>query len=411
MSRFRSCRAFRALRGGADSARSSTSGVHVTSGAIALDRCSRGLAEAQPGACPSIARSAGCCVTVASMSSTCAPWTRWATSPPRRSASGSAERRLRWVGTGEGKALRLGVAWTPGQNAQYRAFQPMRAMIRRGHEVIWPPTENGEVDPRRLAGCDLVHIFRRSEPDTWQAVSSLMRAGMPMTFDNDDDLTAVPRQRRSAIASQRHFAATVRMGRAARVLTTTNDVLAEKYRRAGVERVEVIGNYLVPDVARPRHPHRGVVVGWVAGVEHKSDADALAIAATLKRLVAEHPDVSVECIGVDLKLPVRYRHDRHVAFEEVPDRLGGFDIGIAPLADTAFNRARSDIKLKEYAASGVVWLASPVGPYRQLGETQGGRLVPDDGWYAALERLVVEERARTELARRGRAWAQRQTID
>jgi glycosyltransferase involved in cell wall biosynthesis len=135
------------------------------------------------------------------------------------------------------------------------------------------------------------------------------------------------------------------------------------------------------------------------------------VADALRRLIAEHEDVRVEGIGVDMKLAERYRHDRLVAFRELPRRMGGWDIGIAPLADLPMNRTRSDIKLKEYAASGVVWLASPIGPYVGLGEEQGGRLVPDDGWFEALERLVAHRRERRRLARKARAWAKRQTVD
>jgi glycosyltransferase involved in cell wall biosynthesis len=91
--------------------------------------------------------------------------------------------------------------------------------------------------------------------------------------------------------------------------------------------------------------------------------------------------------------------------------VGGFDIGIAPIADLPGNRARSDIKVKEYAASGVPWLASPVGPYVGLGEPEGGRLVPDDGWFEALDRLVSRRRERKRLGRRGERWAKGQTID
>jgi glycosyltransferase involved in cell wall biosynthesis len=86
-------------------------------------------------------------------------------------------------------------------------------------------------------------------------------------------------------------------------------------------------------------------------------------------------------------------------------------IGIAPLIDSAFNRGRSNVKLKEYAAAGAVWLASPVGPYLGMGEDQGGRLVEDDGWYEALDRLVRDHADRAALARRASAWARKQTIE
>jgi glycosyltransferase involved in cell wall biosynthesis len=175
--------------------------------------------------------------------------------------------------------------------------------------------------------------------------------------------------------------------------------------------VQVIGNYLAPDVARPRHRHDGIVIGWIAALEHRADADRIKIADTLRRLIAKHHDVRVECIGVNLGLPDRYRHDSSVPFLELPRRIAGFDIGIAPLADIVWNWARSDIKVKEYAASGVPWLASPVGPYLGLGEDQGGRLVSDDGWFEALDRLVTRRRERRRLARRAKAWAKRQTIE
>jgi glycosyltransferase involved in cell wall biosynthesis len=100
-----------------------------------------------------------------------------------------------------------------------------------------------------------------------------------------------------------------------------------------------------------------------------------------------------------------------VGFDELPRRIAEWDIGIAPLADIPYNATRSDIKVKEYAACGVPWLASPFGPYSDLGEAQGGRLVHDDGWFEALDRLVARRRERKRLSRKGRAWAKRQTMD
>ena len=302
--------------------------------------------------------------------------------------------------------MRLGVAWDEGQNAQYRAFQPMRAMVRRGHEVVWPPDEKGAAHLPRLLDCDVVHVFRRSDPFTQRVLAELMRRGIPFSYDIDDDFDD-----RRTLAKQQRYRAMTRIARAAHTFTTTNEVLAGKYRAAGVPRVKVIGNYLVPDIIRPRMPHEGVVIGWIAGTEHRVDAKRLDIAGALRRVLAAHPHVRVECIGVDLHLPERYRYDEHVDFEEVPDRIGGWDVGIAPLVDTALNRARSDIKVKEYAASRTTWLASPIGPYTGLGPNQGGLLTPDDGWFKTLDRVVRDPGLRERLGENGGRWARTQTMD
>jgi glycosyltransferase involved in cell wall biosynthesis len=306
--------------------------------------------------------------------------------------------------------------WVPNSNAHYRAIDPMKAMMRRGHEVVWPASSSGDADFARLASCHVVHVYRRADDQTRRVLAQLARAGVAVTFDNDDDLTAIPKEspdykKYGGLVAQRLWAMSVKAARMADCFTTTNEALAAKYRRAGVKHVEVIGNYLAPDVSRARQPHDGIVVGWIAGIDHAVDVARIGITDALARLIAEHDSVRVESIGVKLRLAERYRHDAMVEFVKLPGRIGGFDVRIAPLADLRCNHARSEIKLKEYAASGVPWLASPVGPYRGLGETQGGRLVADDAWFKALDHLVTDARQRKQLGRNAHAWATTQTID
>jgi glycosyltransferase involved in cell wall biosynthesis len=312
--------------------------------------------------------------------------------------------------------MRLGVVWEAGcASAFYRAIDPMKAMEERGHQVSWPEDISGQAEPARLAGCDVVHVYRRAAHDTQRVLMELVGNGTAITYDNDDDFTAVPKQsphykETGGLKGQRIFAMTVKVARMARRLTTPSEVLAEKYRRAGVKHVDVIPNVLAPSLARRRRRHDGTVIGWVAGLEHMVDAHQLNIADALRRVIAKHDNVWVECIGVNLGLPERYRHDRVVRFVDLPSRIGGFDIGIAPLANILWNRSRSDIKVKEYAGCGVPWLASPVGPYASLGPAEGGRLVPDDGWFDALDQLVENKRERRALAQRAAAWAKQQTL-
>ena len=81
---------------------------------------------------------------------------------------------------------------------------------------------------------------------------------------------------------------------------------------------------------------------------------------------------------------------------------GGWDIGLAPLADTAFNRCKSAIKTLDYAALGLAVVASDVAAYRgSLADGPGGMLAANrpDAWFAALSRLVRDAELRRGLAR------------
>jgi glycosyltransferase involved in cell wall biosynthesis len=65
------------------------------------------------------------------------------------------------------------------------------------------------------------------------------------------------------------------------------------------------------------------------------------------------------------------------------------DIGLAPLTDIPFNHAKSDIKILEYSASGIPWVASDLTSYRSLKEDwQVGRIAkkPKD-WFSHIREL------------------------
>jgi glycosyltransferase involved in cell wall biosynthesis len=204
------------------------------------------------------------------------------------------------------------------------------------------------------------------------------------------------------------------MMRAADVVTTPSETLVELYGGLSGADVRLFENYLPPTFTRPDRvmPHQGVTIGWVAALEHQRDVEQLRLVEALERLLTRHQHVEVISIGLNLGLRShRYHHEPITNYGELPERLVHFDIGLAPLGDTDFNRGRSNVKLKEYAAMGVPWLASPVGSYAAFGEEQGGRLVSDDRWFEELDRLTIDEDARRRLARRARQWAQGERIE
>ncbi|HKG03622.1 MAG TPA: glycosyltransferase [Conexibacter sp.] len=330
-----------------------------------------------------------------------------------------ASRRAR-TGARAGRALRIAAKYLDGTaNAYYRAMLPLRELERRGHRVLWPALHD---EDELLFGTPtfdvfVMHHFFRDEE--LELVRRLARHGVAVVWDKDDDISATPR-RVPAYKSyggrrglKHSFARSVEIAASASLMTTPSAHLAARYRELGVEHVEVIENHVAPeDLAQARPRHQGVVIGITAAGEHAEDFKALRIDRVLRRLLRAHEGVRVVTIGWGHDLPAsRHVHHPYVPIEKLVAMEREFDIGLAPLADTAFNRARSNVKLKEYAAAGAMWLASPVGPYIEMGESEGGVLVADDDWYATLERYVLDFRARARLAERARAWAQQQSAD
>jgi hypothetical protein len=303
-------------------------------------------------------------------------------------------------------------------NGFYRAIAPMAALAERGHWVRALPVENDSPQPvGSLEGIDVLHIHRYCEDRAWRIAREAKAQGAAVMWDNDDNQAATPR----GVAYERHWNGfqgdrrLVRMRRLWRLtdlVTTTSPMLADQLRREGVPHAEVIPNYVQDDFLNlDRRPHRGVTIGWTAALEHAADVERLPIVPVLQRLLDERDDVNVVSIGLRLGLRSdRYFHVDYVPIRVLTKQIVEFDIGIAPIADIEFNRSRSDIKLKEYAAAEVPWLASPIGPYAGLGEKQGGRLVADDRWHEELVRLIDKPKDRRKLARRGGKWVQEQTL-
>jgi hypothetical protein len=313
-------------------------------------------------------------------------------------------------------AVRIGAAFEPTAAAFYRGVYPLEAMMRRGHDVVWPVHNTGEPRLEELDSCDVIYVFRRSEDSLRRALAPLVDRGIGLVWDSDDDLSAVPRRSPAyktsgGVHGQRRFAETVRIARLAHLVLASTETIKAKYAGEGISGIEVVENHLPPKIRRPRQRHDGLVIGWIAGAEHTEDAIALHLRETLERVLSRHPEARVETIGVDLGLKERCAHHPTAHFDALPQHMAHYDIGIAPIVDIPFNAARSNIKVKEYAASGVPWLASPRAPYRALGPREGGLLVEDDGWEAALDALIADRRLRKQLARAGKSWANTQRID
>jgi hypothetical protein len=323
-------------------------------------------------------------------------------------------------GTANGRTLRLAVATAQTANGHYRAIVPLQELARRGHKVHWPGDPTFQMLKNGAAPAwDAFHIQNMYDDEALEVATRVRRAGIAVVWDTDDDISAVTRGSEAwhrlggRRMIRRHFKEAVAIARTAHVVTTTNEHLAQVYRENGVEHVVAVENYLAPrDLGHRRKRHQGIVIGITAAGEHEPDLRKMGFTAVLEQLLERHDGVRVMAIGASVRLRSthRYQHVRAVEIHELIAAECEWDVALAPLRDTRFNQARSNVKLKEYAAAGAMWLASPVGPYAGMGEEQGGLLVEDGDWLATLEALLEDPDRRRALADRARRWAEGQTI-
>ncbi len=339
-------------------------------------------------------------------------------------------------------------------NGWYRASGPLSMLASRGHTVVPVTMGRKSQSAGVLQDADVLHIHRYADANTEHLVREARARGVAVVWDDDDNIGALPRgttahNRFGGHAWERRLASLRRILPNVDLVTAPSSALAEVLERQGAPRTMVIENY-VPSLFLEHEiaSTSGITIGWLASGEHQIDVERVPFVPALQRLLDERPDVRVSTIGLRLGLKsARYESTRHVPHIEseaiteadsrngAPGRLaqatrgrkdvvltrilpGGlanhtakFDIGIAPLANIDFNVSRSNVKLKEYAAGGTPWLASPVGPYRDMGERQGGRLVADDRWYEELLDLVDKPRALRKLAKRATKWVQDETLE
>lgn len=316
--------------------------------------------------------------------------------------------------------MRIGILYTTDvYNSIYRALLPGDAIRGKGHDVrMIQHDDYTRVPMEHFADREVVHIFRRHDKVVSKFVDQLRARGIGVTYDNDDDLRLAPQEseffrKHRATGLHRLFREQVSIMQRAHIVTTTTDKLAERWAKEVDRPIEVVPNFLGPQhFVRTARNDSGIVVGWVAGKEHIADARRLHVAETLRRVMEKRPEVRVVTMGVRLDLDAsRYTHHEHIPLHRLVEHVRKFDVGIAPLSDIPMSYARSDVKVKEYSAVGVPWLASNRGPYVSIPPKHGGLLVEDDEWENAILELVSSKWKRLQLRRCAERWARSQRID
>ena len=244
-----------------------------------------------------------------------------------------------------------------------------------------------------------------------EAIAAHARAiGAVLIYDLDDDLLTIPPDHPEHAALTPMAAVVERMIRLADVVRTSTDALAARIAPIA-RRTRVVENALDERIWCREHPPAGSGPGGLTGIllmgTATHDADLAEVLPALTALHGQFGDrVRFDMIGfaaggavppwINRIAPPAQAARSYPGFVNWltgagPFPSGPWDIGLAPLAGTSFNRAKSAIKTLDYAALGLAVFASDVPAYRgSLADGAGGRLVPNtlEAWYQALSRAI-----------------------
>lgn len=259
------------------------------------------------------------------------------------------------------------IGWQPARWVDQRIGVALRRRQRRS-------------DIRGASAFDVAFVSRDLLEGDARHEHELRRRNPRIVFDVDDAIHLG--------AKRAHFA--LACANAAWV-TTGNAGLAEVARQY-TDRVSVIPTVVDTGAYAPPPPPRtgqALRLGWLG-----SDRS---IRETLHRHAAMLADLQA-ALGFELVVVSRPRRDmpdarlrwQHVDWTpEVETRIAErFDVGIMPLVDDEFQRAKCGCKLLQYMAAGLPAIASPVGVNLRLLDAGRGLPARDrDEWAAAIERL------------------------
>lgn len=262
-----------------------------------------------------------------------------------------------------------------------------------------------------LVDADVVVMQRVTHGLMAQAVGVMRAKGVTVVIDVDDDLSSIhPSNPAWAVHrpgdgphSWHNLALACRN---ASLVTVSTPALLDVYARHG--RGHVLPNYL-PDQYYGLPRTDSDVIGWPASF-HSHPNDAEPVGGAVARLVDEGAEFVMRGDSAGAGRAFGLAADPvggGVSIEEWPAAVAALGVGIAPLADTKFNSAKSFLKPMEMSACGVPWVASPRAEYARLHKMGAGVLADRPRvWYRELKRLRESAGLRQELSEAGRAVAE-----
>ena len=306
---------------------------------------------------------------------------------------------------------------TPAGCAYYRCLLPMSVAGQRARMGMpaWDPDRGFGVKETETTGIfGFSTVVLKLIMDRWapKQIELAKQLGQVIIVDLDDYHEALTpankaydatHPEKNKKANREYYEQVIA---AADILTVSTPFLLEVYSQRHPN-VHMIRNGVNPDQFTSKKPtNRKPVFGWAGATSYRNN-DLEQLREWLPDFLEEH-DVYFHHAGHQEEAPsfaevtgIPARRVTTSPIVPIADYARGlqFDVGIVPLNIIPFNKAKSNIKGLEYAASGIPYIATDIEEYRLLHETGVGRLASTpEVWRIHAEALLDYSTRKKEAA-------------
>lgn len=299
----------------------------------------------------------------------------------------------------------IGIAADTNGCGYYRLINPLAALEKEGaHCYIGAATMPPIKD---LWEFKIIILQRPIDSALVDIIRDLKNSGHLVIIDTDDMLEDIPEDNpASEFYTEEKLTIYKKCLSAASGITVSTPELVRAYSQYNY--VKVIPNYIdfsLRNFRQNTYTDR-INIGWTASTSHMADISA--IGPVLKNIMDRYQNINYVHYGDKAVMETliksyeieqsRIKFIPWTSFVFYPENLSQIDIGIAPLVNNAFNRAKSPIKVLEYGAKGIPSAASKVAPYARAGIG----IVSDD-LEGSLSTLIEDKELRVQIGNESRA--------
>jgi glycosyltransferase involved in cell wall biosynthesis len=313
------------------------------------------------------------------------------------------------------KAPKIAVITPAEKLASYQIGirQPFELLRGQGAIQYTAYTEQ-TVTEQVIRESDVAVFLRNTSPAMLELMNTTKQLGKMTVYSIDDHFLHLPSNRGFGIImtepERRHTF--VKLMKSADIVRVGSPYFAELIRRQYNPNVACIEAGVdldwIDKAGPPTRNKRDFIIGYEGSYKEE---DFEQVIPALHRVLKEYPHAVLEFHGF---IPSSLAgHSQVVYFAGGHDyrkylhilRQREWDIGIAPLQNTLYNRCKSNNKFREYSACGIPGIFSHMATYSYcVKHKETGLLVPHTtaGWYGGIKLLIENKNLRERIKHKSR---------